>query len=237
MKTYTMNLITISVIMFSFLNQAHVSVNELPKVDMRVAMNHQKELVGSKRSPQSMLESTHESSIATKVVHALVLENLPKKHKKQARRLTATIIEESKKYGFDPLFLVSVMRHESSFNPDALGGVGEIGLMQIRPTTAEWLNKKHKIVKKINLKDPVINVKIGAFYLSQLRESFDQNSRWYISAYNMGPANVKKNLAKNVKPKEYVNHVMKYYLEYIAVLNTEYTKQQGSETITVAGLE
>jgi len=222
--------------MFSFLNDAHVSVNKIPSVNMKSAINHQKELVGTKRSPQSAVDSKEVSQIATNLVFKLVSHNLPKKYKKDARRLTNAIVQEANKYGMDPLFLVSVIRHESSFRPDAIGGVGEIGLMQIRPTTAEWLNKKHKIVKKVNLKDPVNNVKIGAFYFSTLRDTFEQNSRWYISAYNMGSANVRKNLAKNVNPKEYVGHVMKYYVKYVDMLNTE-VKQSEETSSLLASLE
>ncbi len=234
--------ITTVIVGFLFTNNAYVAVTKLPSVNVESAFNHQVELVGSKRA-SGVLEATKGTSqIASQIVYQLVSENLPKKHKHQARKLATTIVTEANKYGMDPLFLVSVIRHESTFNPDAIGLVGEIGLMQIRPTTAEWLNKKFKIVKKINLKDPSNNVIIGAFYFNNLRTKFSQNSRWYISAYNMGATKLKRNIAQNVRPKEYVQNVMKHYVKYVKRLNVAYEMagevvSNSTSTTSVASID
>ena len=47
--------------------------------------------------------------------------------------IPAVIIHESKKYGYDPLFLTAVIITESSFNNWARSRQGALGLMQILP--------------------------------------------------------------------------------------------------------
>lgn len=206
------------IITASFSNTAELAIFELPETNLQAAFEHQKELVGSKKALTN--PSQKADQVISQLVYNITLTNLPKNYKKDAHKISSAIIQEANKYGMDPLFLLSVIKQESSFRPDVVGGVGEIGLMQIRPSTAKWLNEKAKIVKTLNLKNPITNIKIGAYYLNKLRGKFDQNGRWYLSAYNMGAAKVKRKLAANEKPKEYVQHVMKHYVKYVAMLNT-----------------
>jgi soluble lytic murein transglycosylase len=187
----------------------------LPSVKLSSIFQHQRELMGKKRIPSSFVLNKNADQIASQVILEIVRESLPKAYQAQSPTIAATIIEEGNRYNMDPLLLVSVIKHESNFNPLVVGLVGEIGLMQIRPTTARWLNNKAKIVRKVNLRDPVTNVKIGAFFLNALRNKFDQNGRYYLSAYNMGAAKLRQNLKQNVNPKEYVSNVMKYYVIYL----------------------
>jgi len=53
---------------------------------------------------------------------------------------------------------------ESAYNPNAVGGVGEIGLMQVRPTTAAMLGYRGPAA---GLFDPDVNVRYGVLYLAQ----------------------------------------------------------------------
>src|SRR5215472_4341913 len=46
------------------------------------------------------------------------------------------VMEASQKYGLPPDLIIAQMRQESGFNADATGKAGEIGLMQIMPSTA-----------------------------------------------------------------------------------------------------
>jgi soluble lytic murein transglycosylase-like protein len=71
-----------------------------------------------------------------------IYNSLPRKFKPRATAVTSMIIKESAKHDFDPVLVLAIIKTESSFNPLAIGGVGEIGLMQIRPETAEWIAKK-----------------------------------------------------------------------------------------------
>lgn len=121
---------------------------------------------------------------------------------------------------------MAVISGESSFNPLAKGPVGEIGMMQIRPSTGKWmcgLMKKKWRGDKI-LRDPVENIKIGVAYLSWLRAKFAGNGQLYLAAYNMGPKSVKNAVSRNVYPKDYPIHVMKRYIAFYKDIG----KQKGT---------
>ena len=149
-------------------------------------------------------------------VYRWTKEHLPSKYKPQSQRIAQTIIDESLKNKFDPVFLMSVIEGESSWRPDKVGGVGEVGLMQIRPTTAKWMAQKAGLQWEgaASLKDPCTNIEIGAAYLSYLRDHFDSHARLYLAAYNMGQSNVTQALDKKIWPKDYPIHIMKRYISF-----------------------
>ena len=130
--------------------------------------------------------------------------------------MTQAILAQSIQHGFDPIFVLSVIWTESSFRPTMVGGVGEIGLMQIRPETAEWLAKKIGYTRfkgRSSLFDPVVNIELGTAYFAMLRESFDDDGVLYISAYNMGSKNVRRIVASSKRPTEYSGRVLGRYRE------------------------
>jgi soluble lytic murein transglycosylase len=143
-------------------------------------------------------------------------ENLPKKWKPKAHRVANAILRESQRHKFDPIFLMAVIQNESSFDPEARGDAGEIGLMQLRPDTAEWIAHKFKMRwnGEKDLLDPKTNIEIGASYLAYLRGRFDSHARLYISAYNMGAKNVNDHLDNHIWPKEYAVRVMNRYVGF-----------------------
>ncbi len=153
-----------------------------------------------------------------------------KKTRGKAKATSTAILSESKKYGFDPFFLLAVIENESNFDIKVRGDAGEIGLMQILPETAKWIcemnNWKWKGEK--TLRDPVQNVKIGAAYLNLLRGKFESESQLYISAYNMGPTNVYRALSHKVTPKEYHSKVLEFYISYYKQIKKEF--EEGDAT-------
>jgi len=124
------------------------------------------------------------------------------------------------KYGFDPVFLLSVIQSESRFNPEAKGLHGEIGLMQILPPTGKWMAEKsgQKWKGPKTLQDNVANIRLGAAYFAFLRDRFDMHARLYIAAYNMGQHGVDHALGKKILPKDYPGVVMKNYVEFCNAL-------------------
>lgn len=180
-------------------------------------LKHARELLG-KHYRKSTAKVGEKIPKINSLVYRWTKERLPKKHKAKHKVLAQAIIDESLKYGFDPIFLMSVIQGESSFRPDMIGGVGEIGLMQIRPETAKWITGKFDVKYKgeKSLHDPVTNVRIGALFLSFLRDRFDSHAQLYLAAYNMGQTNVDRALEKEIWPKDYPQHVMKHYIEFYA---------------------
>lgn len=188
-------------------------------------LSHAKELLG-RFYKRSVVRAAENVRNLEKHVTEWTERALPKEYKKQAKKIAKTIILESKRHGFDPVFIMAVIENESSFQPLIRGTSGEIGLMQILPDTAQWIAKKNNLPWKgeKSLKDPISNIKIGAAYLALLRNQFDSHSQLYLSAYNMGPGNVNKALEKSVWPKEYAGRVMQRYIRFYTELRDRIKK-------------
>ena len=154
-------------------------------------------------------------------VHGYVSRSIKGQWKNQSPRISRAILAESQRHGFDPLLLLAVIQNESRFDPSVIGSHGEIGLMQIKPDTAEWI--ANKIRTRWNgpssLHDPIQNVRLGAAYLALLREEFGYSKDLYLSAYNMGSKNVRRILSSNSRPNVYAQktteHYSKIYLEFM----------------------
>jgi len=176
-------------------------------------LEHARELLG-RRYKKTIRTAEHATNVAHFVRH-ITEESLSKRWKRKAPRIARTIMQESKRYGFDPIFLVSVIQTESSFSPTARGSAGEIGLMQLRPETGKWIANEFDIRwrGKKTLYDPVQNIRIGAAYLSLLREKFGKDGRLYIPAYNMGATAVRDAVSQHIFPVEYARRVMSKYLK------------------------
>ena len=58
----------------------------------------------------------------------------------------------------------AVIKIESDYRPDRIGDVGEIGLMQVRPTTAAMMGFQGS---SLDLADPATNIHYGATYLGE----------------------------------------------------------------------
>lgn len=100
----------------------------------------------------------------------------------------------------DPLIVISLIRQESAFNPEATSRVGAKGLMQLMPATAKRFNRK---VKPKQLSDPKTNVILGTKYLKQLFTRFDGNLIYTLASYNAGENRIdrwKKEIFRNDDP-------------------------------------
>ncbi|MGK5086964.1 lytic transglycosylase domain-containing protein [Bdellovibrionota bacterium FG-2] len=138
-----------------------------------------------------------------------------------APEVSKTILQESETRGFDPIFLMAMIENESSFQPAMRGGAGEIGLMQILPSTGKWISKKAHLPwkGKKTLEDPVANIRLGVAFISVLRDQFDAHGRLYMAAYNMGARNVQKAMGKKIWPKDYPRRVMQRYIRFYSELS------------------
>lgn len=76
----------------------------------------------------------------------------------------ALIEKEAAGTGLAPEIAEAVMGVESGYNPDAIGGVGEIGLMQLLPSTARMLGFSGTLAE---LAIPENNIHYGVMYLAQ----------------------------------------------------------------------
>jgi soluble lytic murein transglycosylase len=209
---------------FTYMNWKGNKVGLIEKVHEASRVAHAKELLGKlyKGSSAQKLEGSKELNY---LIFSKVREQLPTRFQSQARSIARTVITESEKLELDPVFVLAVIRTESKFDPTTIGQFGEIGLMQIKPDTAEWIAKKYNISWSgpKTLKNPTANIRIGLAYMDYLRSTFSNKASKYVSAYNMGPRNLRRLLAQNQTPVEYNGRVMKNYSELYSLIMTEKT--------------
>ena len=90
-----------------------------------------------------------------------------------------------------------LVRAESSFRNAATSPVGAVGLTQLMPATARWMEPG---VTRSELRDPETNLRIGFKYLRYLLEKYDGNENLALLAYNRGPGTVDKALKRGRDP-------------------------------------
>lgn len=103
-------------------------------------------------------------------------------------KLAQVILSESISHKMDPLFVLALIKTESTFYNWSKSFNGAMGLMQILPSTGKELAQELKLKWKgeETLLNPFVNVKIGVHYFSTLQERFnDMNAS--LAAYNAGP--------------------------------------------------
>lgn len=101
----------------------------------------------------------------------------------------------SKEYDLDPYMVLSVMRIESSFKPDAISNFGALGLMQIMPDTGAWIAHKLHMddtYTEADLYKPDVNVRFGCWFLNFLKGRFNGYEKAMICAYNVGHGTLNK---------------------------------------------
>ncbi|PSO50865.1 MAG: tail length tape measure protein [Cyanobacteria bacterium SW_9_44_58] len=145
-----------------------------------------------------------------------------------------TILSYSQKRELNPLLTISLIRQESRFEKDIGSVAGAQGLMQIMPSTAEWIANQIDL-QDYSLSNPEDNIDLGTWYLDYTHQRYNNNSMLAIASYNAGPGNVSKWIdrygiedpdefvAKIPFPetKGYVESVFGNYWNYLRLYNPE----------------
>ncbi len=100
---------------------------------------------------------------------------------------------EAAAFGLDWLQLMAQGFQESSLNPKAKSPYGAVGIMQLLPSTAEWLGV-------MNYNEIDGNIHAGAKYMARLMKRYakvpeiSEDNRFFfaLAAYNAGPGRVRK---------------------------------------------
>ena len=120
------------------------------------------------------------------------------------------------RHDLDPALVAAVAAAESGFRPDAISPKGAIGLMQVMPSTAVRYGVSAPSPQQASalLKDPVLNVQVGARYLADLLRMFDGELELAVAAYNAGEGAVWRH-GRRIPPypetQQYVKRVMHLY--------------------------
>ncbi|MFE4104718.1 transglycosylase SLT domain-containing protein [Almyronema epifaneia S1] len=96
----------------------------------------------------------------------------------------------------NPLLVTALIRQESRFEPQIRSYVGAVGLMQVMPDTADWIQAQTGF-DNINLEAPSDNVKLGTWYLDYTHSEYGDNSLFAVASYNAGPGNVADWISRN----------------------------------------
>jgi soluble lytic murein transglycosylase len=109
---------------------------------------------------------------------------LPLKHEDIIR-------QQAVEKGLDPALIAAVIYQESKFR-DRTSSAGAKGLMQLMPTTAEFIARKSggTAFQLRDLGTPQVNIAYGSWYLRYLIRHYDGNETLAVAAYNAGQDNV-----------------------------------------------
>lgn len=102
------------------------------------------------------------------------------------------VLPVAQAYGFEPLFLFSVIRQESLFEGFVTSTAGARGLMQIIPSTGQSIANNAGWPPNYTAADlyrPKVSITFGADYLADQRDYFDEQLYVALAAYNAGPGN------------------------------------------------
>ncbi|MCZ6478517.1 MAG: transglycosylase SLT domain-containing protein [Gemmatimonadetes bacterium] len=111
--------------------------------------------------------------------------------------VAAAIYDAALAEGVQPELAFRLVQIESGFRRTAMSPAGAIGLTQIKPSTAQWVDPT---VTHRMLFDTGTNLRIGFRYLSMLLKQYAGNERLALLAYNRGPGRVGELLALGKDP-------------------------------------
>ncbi len=109
------------------------------------------------------------------------MEEILSKLSEDQAQFALEIVRKAKEMGIDPRLAVALAYRESGLNPNAKGTSGEIGLMQVMPSTAKGMGFTAE-----ELNNPSKNIEIGLTYLKRGLEKFDGDPLLAAAGYNAG---------------------------------------------------
>lgn len=130
-------------------------------------------------------------------------------------------------FEFDWYLIASQAYQESRFNQKLISRVGALGIMQIKPSTAN-----SKVVRVSNIKDLETNILAGVKYLAFIRDFYftkpeyseEDKINFTLAAYNAGPGRIRQ-LQRIAERKGLNPHKWHYNVEVIA------RQEIGHETV------
>ena len=113
--------------------------------------------------------------------------------------LARDIHEAATEEGIDPDLAFRLVKVESNFNPRARSYAGALGLTQLMPGTARWMDRRMTSSERIL--QPDANLRAGFRYLRLLIRQYDGDLRLALLAYNRGHGAVNRDLRRGRNPE------------------------------------
>lgn len=140
------------------------------------------------------------------------------------------ILDSAEATGADPFLVMAIIRVESKFQPNEESMKGAQGLMQLMPETLDWIIERGRFSPALKqcIRDPAVNIHMGAWYIAYLTERFKGNKVAVMAAYNGGHNRISRWLEQGIwdgtrqeaaripikETREYVYRVSYYYWKY-----------------------
>jgi soluble lytic murein transglycosylase-like protein len=128
----------------------------------------------------------------------------------EARAVIAHLKERYSYLQTIPTSLVmGIIETESNFDPSAVGSAGERGLMQVKPSTAQWARSLYPDTDANtgSVADQILN---GMLFLKWLQEKEDLSYGGVIESYNVGYSGYKRGR----RNKEYLARVLERQIRW-----------------------
>jgi len=157
-------------------------------------------------------------------IYHVIKTNRPDISDAEAWKVSDVIWEESAKHNLDPILIAALIEVESGFQSWAISPMGARGIMQIMPDVGKSIASEIGFTEKAgsgaftpeHLDDPVLNIKLGTYYLYGLKKSF-RSLNLALVAYNVGPTAMRSHLENETEvPIEFANAVLSVYRKFQA---------------------
>lgn len=98
----------------------------------------------------------------------------------------------ARRYGFNPAFVKAIAMQESGWNQSARSSVGAIGVMQVMPSTGEFVSR-YVVGRQLNLYDTQDNITAGVAFIQYLWRLTGGDVERTLAGYYQGLASVRRN--------------------------------------------
>jgi soluble lytic murein transglycosylase-like protein len=144
---------------------------------------------------------------------------------KISHELAKDIHDAAAEAGVSPKVAFGLVRAESSFRPTAVSPVGAIGLTQLMPSTARWLEPG---ITRQQLRNPETNLRVGFKYLRTLIDRYNGNEKLGLLAFNRGPGTVDKLIKRGRNPDNgYAEKVLTgKSKKHVALMNAKFGRRR-----------
>lgn len=131
----------------------------------------------------------------------------------QIHEVSNVIYTESKRYRYDPMFVMALILTESSFRKGQVSSAGALGLMQVMPFVGADVAERAGLawVGHESLFEPGTNIQVGTRHMFEQILKFDDIEK-AIVAYNVGETRLRGLIRQGKKPpRSYLKKVIGNY--------------------------
>jgi N-acetylmuramoyl-L-alanine amidase len=108
--------------------------------------------------------------------------------------IEASLERHAVNHGLEPSLVKAVAWQESGWRQNVVSSAGAIGVMQVMPDTADYVNSFHP-GRKLDVNNADDNIHLGAVYLAHLLNTMGSVRR-ALAGYYTGPGNVGRRLSR-----------------------------------------